>query len=167
MSPNSTRKPQPPVTSTRWRDGMMPKELPSRGEELMPGYQYELDPAARRAIFELYGLAGVPTYVECIKKRCAPCKRVSITTNLETNEEFRHEVTEPEQQATFRAYLGGKRLAVFSLDLPALIERRAALTPADLVKDDDYSRSDERPESRKGAKAKPTRLDVSRLFDNI
>ncbi len=132
----------PALSTTRWRDGVMPKELPARGEDLMPGYQYELDPAARRTIDDTFGIRGVPTYVECTKKRVAACRRVTVTTNLETGAEHRSETVEPEQQATFRAYLGGKRIAVFTLDLPKLAEARAALVPADLAKEDDYSRTD-------------------------
>ena len=163
MSPKARPQTSPALATTRWRDGVMPKELPLRGEDLMPGYQYELDPAARRAIDERFGVRGVPTYVECIKKRCAPCVRETRVTNLETGAVHESRIEEPEQPATFRAYLGGTRLAVFTLDLPALQRARAAMTPAELVRDDRYERTDERPESRKAKPAKQV-IDIDSLF---
>lgn len=150
------------TTATRWRDGVMPKELPSKGEDLMPGYQYELDPAARRMIDDMFGIKGVPTYVECIKKYCSPCERYCRTTNLVTGAVFESTMQEPEQLATFRAYLGGTRLATFTLDLPALAKARAALVPADFV-GDRYDNTDERPDSRKVKADKAPRISRAQI----
>jgi hypothetical protein len=141
----------------------MPKELPLRGEDLMPGYQYELDPAARRVIADVFGINNVPTYVECIRKRVAGCRRTSITENLETGEVHTSVITEPEQLAAFRAHMGNTKLVIFTLDLPSLQAARAALTPAELVKEDRFTQTDERPASRR---SKPTRLrlDINTFF---
>ena len=120
----------------------------------MPGYQYELDPAARRLLDDVFGLRGVPTYVECTRKRVGACRRTLITENLETNTKHTTVTEEPGQEATFRYVSGHSRFTAFTLDLPALVRARAAMTPAELHKEDRYVHTDERPESRKGRKAK-------------
>ena len=160
MSTSSTNQ----LPSSRWRDGYQPKELPLRGEDLMPGFQYELDPAARRVIADLFGIVGISTYIECIKKRSPSVRRTCITENLETGVKHTSVHTEPEQLATFRGYLGNKKLTVFTLDLPSLQARRNAMVEADMFKEDTYTRSDERPQVRKKEPRK-TKINSDELFE--
>lgn len=106
-------------------EGFKPLVLPSRGEDLMPGRQYALTPLARLMIEDIYGIAGVPTIVECIRRK-VPAQEVTISTkNLETGEvRVRTEVHEF-QPESFRAFNAYKRILKFSFSVDLLVEREA------------------------------------------
>lgn len=117
-----------------------PLLLPERGELLEEGRQYLLTPLARDMLDKEFGYRGVPTVVECVRRRVAPTRIVSTTTNLETEVYTQSIVLLDEQQATFRAFLAHRRHITFPLDLAAMDSRaemyaESHVIPASLVEE--------------------------------
>lgn len=97
--------------------GYKPLLLPEKAEDLLEGRQYALTPLARLILDEVYGLRGVPTIVECLHRKIAKTRVTTRTENLETGEIKEGITILSEQKATFKAFLGFKRVVKFELDL--------------------------------------------------
>lgn len=103
-------------------DGYKPMVLPAKGEDLLEGRQYLLTPLARLILQEEYGIRGVPTVVECTKRKVAATRMETTSTNLETGEVRKSLVVLEPQRATFRAFMALKRVIRFELDIAKLEE---------------------------------------------
>ncbi len=130
-------------------DGYKPLPLPPRGEDLYEGRQYYLSPIARLTIEEVYGLRGIPSFVECTRKK-TPAQLIEIiTTNLETKEsKYRAETTAP-KLATFRAFIKLGMVHQFTIDLEKVHSLREFYDKSHKVSD--YEETDElkKPRSEK------------------
>lgn len=103
-------------------DGYRPLLLPVKGEELLEGRQYALTPLARLILSEHYGIRGVPTIVECTKRKVAATRLETTCTNLETGEIKKSVVTIEPQRATFRAFIKFRSVMRFELEIAKLEE---------------------------------------------
>lgn len=103
-------------------DGYRPLALPLTGEELIEGRQYALTPLARLILREEYGLAGIPTVVECLHKKVAKTTITTSTLNHETNEVKVSVMQLEAQPASFRVFLAVGRILKFELDIAKLEE---------------------------------------------
>lgn len=129
------------------QDGFRPLPLPARGEDLLPGRQYYLNPLARLVVSDVYGLRGLPSVIECLAKKVSPTRIETITTNLATGQVSRREHLLPEQAACFRVFGGPNRIIKFNLDLEHVEARKPFY--ADSPKLKDFELSDERPRTAK------------------
>src|SRR5690606_26286682 len=102
------------------QEGFKPLPLPRKGEDLEQGRQYMLSPLARLIIDEVFGYRGVPTYVECLRKKVARTRITTTTENLETGEVKTSSMELEAQVETFRAFMAYKRVLKFSIDLERL-----------------------------------------------
>lgn len=100
-----------------------PLVLPEKGEDLLEGYQYLLTPLARDMLSNIYGYRGLPTVVECIRRRVAATCIRSLTENLETGEQRWTVMDLDHQDATFRVRTGGLRPIIFTIDLAEMARR--------------------------------------------
>ena len=106
-------------------DGFKPLPLPEKGEDLQQGRQYMLDPVARGAIEDMYGMAGVPAIIECLLAKRPATRIDSTSTNLETGEvRISQPIFLPCQHETFRAFQAHKRHLKFTIDLARVHEMR-------------------------------------------
>lgn len=117
-------------------DGFKPLPLPAKGTDLQQGRQYYLDPVARAALKDMYGLAGCPAIITCILAKRPKTMVESKTTNLETGEII---VSEPlvldAQDATFLAFIKFRKHEKFTLDLEEIQLRRPFYVEAHKVSD--------------------------------
>jgi hypothetical protein len=101
-------------------EGYRPLVLPERGEDLLEGRQYALTPLARLVLEREFGLANVPTVVECILRKVAKTTLITRTFNHELRTRTVSRIRLPAQQETFRAYT--HTVFKFSLSLAKLYE---------------------------------------------
>lgn len=119
-------------------DGFKPLPLPVRGEELTSGRQYYLDAIARKTVEEVYGLRGLPAVIECIHPKREATQIISFTKIVRTGRIGKKSVVDlPAQDATFRAFQGGKVWHRFTIDLERVQELRPYYAEAHKVSDEE------------------------------
>ncbi len=106
-----------------------PLNLPSRGDDLCEGRQYQLDTVATSYLKE-QGITS-PLVVECISRRYFARRIETITTNLETGIITKSEHIDEARPATFRVSAGRGRFLLFSLPCEELHETRKSQTKVD------------------------------------
>lgn len=117
---------------------LAPLVLPATGYELQSGRQYYLNPAARAALHDVFGLRGLASLVECICAKNDAREVVISSKNLRTNEVVTTKSDQPERNATFRGF--GKKVFVFTLSLESLHERMGAYEQGHLF--NEYEKTD-------------------------
>lgn len=137
-------------------------KLPSKGEDLLEGRQYQLTALARITVQEVYCLS-LPKIVECVFKTRPPMRYATHALNLLTGEAKWSVMELPAQEATFRAFFKHKNIELFTLDLVKLHELEAN------YKDSHKVRELEEYEARAEKSARKVEtvdvLDIAKLFN--
>ena len=142
-------------------------KLPKRGEDLVEGRQYYLDPVARATAKEEYGLA-LPREIECIRRKHPATRITSHNENLETGVTKITVMECPAQSATFRAFLKKDKIEVFTLDLKRISELRQFYADSHKAAELELEELNEAKKSHAPRAKKPVApIDIDALFASL
>lgn len=141
----------------------MPLALPARGELLIPGRQYLVDPVARAVCIDRFGIRP-PKFVECLHNAACARTITSVTTFADGRPSVTTITECPAREATFRAFYKHRRIDVFLLNLDMVESLRQFYADADVASDQDYER-DEPTTARVARVKKPVeKIDLTLLL---
>lgn len=143
----------------------VPLVLPKRGEDLVAGRQYLIDPVARAVCIDRFGIRP-PKYVECIHNAACARTITQVTTFADGRPSITTIMECPAREATFRAFYKHRRIDTFLLNIETVESLRQFYQDTHVADDQDYETTTKRATTVKAPVRAKVVVDLS-MFDDL